>query len=211
MRSAFSAETKSILGMDAAAEREDESVRAAYENSYPDASGKSVLSGTCGPRPPKGYSTEPWMPSSRNFCSKNPNPESVKECLSLAPKNQRWKCDPAREFKTQKEINDYYAEFRMASLLISYTCKKTVAVPGAVKASGGGIAFEQTDPKKKFMDSVKCGVFFKCYSPKVRISTDEPDHGGGGGNFFDFSWLRHPPREHTGSRKNWGSTTCPRW
>ena len=205
MRSAFSAETKSILGMDAAAEREDESARAAYENSYPDADGKNVLSGTCGPRPPKGYSTEPWMPSSRNFCSKNPNPDSLKECLSLAPSNQRWKCDPAREFKNQKEINDYYAEFRMASLVINYTCKESVAIPGAVKASKVSIGFAEGDPRKRFMESVKCGVFFQCFSPKVHISTYERERGGGG---FDFSWLRGSLRERTGSRKDWGSTKC---
>jgi hypothetical protein len=216
MARAFSEETKSIFGIDAIASRESDEVRASYENAYADSSGKSVLTGTCGPRPPKGYNTEPWMPSSKQFCATAPSslsPKELEECLSLSPKNQLWKCDPAPKvpFKNKDQISEYYKPYRKASIVIQYTCKDTITTQESPKGKGGGVAFEQVDPRKPFLESLQCGVFFKCFPPKVRISTYPPDRGGnGGGSSFNFNWdwLK---RIFVNEKKHWGSTRCPKF
>jgi hypothetical protein len=216
MGRAFSEEAKAIFGMDASASPESDAVRANTENSYVDASGKAVLTGTCGPRPPKGYNTESWMPSSKQFCANTPkvlSQKELEECLVLAPKNQLWKCDPApkEQFKNKDHINEYYKPYRKASLVIKYTCKNTVPTKGAIKGKGGGVAFEQVDPKKAFLESIQCGVFFKCFPPKVQITTYPPNRGGGGGGSsfnFNWDWLK---RIFVNEKKHWGSTRCPKF
>ncbi|NDG84511.1 MAG: type II secretion system protein [Proteobacteria bacterium] len=115
--------------------------------------------------------------------------------------------DPAQDFK-KVGVNDYYQGFRMAGLEISYTCKKTIAVPVPGSQKGDGVAFESTDPRKKFMDSIACGVFVKCFSPKVRISTAEPVKHSSGGGGFDFSWDRIKRPAKSRDRSKWGSTDC---
>ncbi len=183
MKEAFEKETKSILGITPTVSRDDDESRSAYENSYYDSNGNRVFTGTCGPRPPKLFGVENWMPSSTEFCKNNPPTANILEdCASKIPASEAWKCRPKAEVdsyipesaknKISKEkFQDYYRQFRRASIQITYSCKKQGQKNPPKSPTISGIAFDETETKPKNIPQNSCGVFFKCFFPKASLQT----------------------------------------
>ena len=182
-KEAFERETKSVLGITATVSRDNEESRATYENSYYDENGNRVFTGTCGPRPPKIFGVENWMPSSTEFCKNDPPRFSVLEdCVANIPATESWKCRPKAEVdsyipdsvnnKISKEkFQDYYRQFRRASLQITYSCKTPTKNNPPSNPSITGIAFDETQTPPKTITQNSCGVFFKCFFPKASLQT----------------------------------------
>jgi hypothetical protein len=189
MSDAFQDLARSILGIEVSSQRDGEEDRKKYENTYTDSNGKEVLTGTCGPRPPKWYYSQNWMNGETKDpdqwvapvgCYQPSGPSEVKTCLETVPAKELWKCTPdlPRE-ATPKQIHEYYSGYRRAEIQIQYTCKKEVTKPVKEKPVGGGMAFDQVYRFESLSKAIRSGLFYRCYSPSVGF--DFSGGGGGGG------------------------------
>ncbi len=158
MKSAFESLTVDLKGK---AAREDKSIRETYENINPNAaSEEEKFTGTCGPRPPKGYGLENWM---RPACSvvdqgkSQITSEDDLNCLKNASAKDAWKCNPDKQdvynAKTTKDVNDYYAKYRYAKVNIKVTCNPELPKQAEVKVNPA--------VEKK---PLACGMKVQCFS-----------------------------------------------
>lgn len=183
MLEAFLKASKTILNLEATANRDSEESRTSYENSYEDETGTLKLSGTCGPRPPRSFEVEEWMKSSKGFCkNKSSADSSLQDACNNPTPSDYWKCGPSALIDSydphsptnkvsKNSVQDYYREFRKASILITYTCKST---PVKTPASPPDTIETAPTPGDNTPDPLADNIgkmFIKCYFAKTTIDT----------------------------------------